>query len=178
MTTAPVAPGMLHAWAIYLQASEEARRRGDRRTGTDHILLAVLEDPPVQAVLGVSLQRAREALAALDREAMGSLGLGPGADAPELPMRAVPEKPRLRDVARKDRFRMTPAAKKVLEEAYKPRGHRKFQVTGLEVLAQILALQAPDPAAALVGALGVDASKALRELASALAQPDHTEDRR
>ena len=40
MTTKPVPPEMLHAWAIYLQASEEARRRGDRRTGTDHVLLA------------------------------------------------------------------------------------------------------------------------------------------
>ena len=45
MTTAPVTPESLHACAIYLQASEEARRRGDRRTGTDHILLALFEDP-------------------------------------------------------------------------------------------------------------------------------------
>jgi len=36
-----VVPEVLHVWAIYLQASEEARRRGDRRTGTDHILLAL-----------------------------------------------------------------------------------------------------------------------------------------
>ena len=57
MTTEPVAPEMLHAWAIYLRASEEARRRGDRRTGTDHILLALLEDPLVEAVLGLSLQQ-------------------------------------------------------------------------------------------------------------------------
>ena len=156
MTTEPVAPETLHAWAIYLQASEEARRRGDRRTGTDHILLALLEDPSVEAVLGVSLQQARQALDSLDREALGALGLGSGADAPPLPMRAVPKKPRIRDIAKKDRFRMTPAAKKVLEEAYKPKGHRKLQVTGPEVLAQILALEPPDPAAVLLGALGVD----------------------
>ena len=54
----------------------------------------------------------------------------------------------------KDRLRMTPAAKKVLEEAYKPKGHRKLQVTGPEVLVQFLALQRPDPAAVLLGALG------------------------
>jgi hypothetical protein len=164
MTTEPVAPEMLHGWAIYLQASEEARRRGDRRTGTDHILLALFEDPSVEAVLGVSLQQAREALASLDREALGALGLGPGADAPELPMRAVPKKPRIRDVAKRDRFRMTPAAKKVLEEAYKPKGHRKLQVTGPEVLAQILALEPPDPAAVLLGALGVNKSEVRRRL--------------
>jgi len=178
VTTEPVVPEMLHAWAIYLQASEEARRRGDRRTGTDHILLALLEDPSVEAVLGVSLQQARQALDSLDCEALGTLGLGSGADAPALPMRAVPKRPRIRDVAKKDRFRMTPAAKKVLEEAYKPKGHRKLQVTGPEVLAQILVLKPPDPAAVLLGALGVNTSDALHELASALAQPDQTEGRR
>jgi hypothetical protein len=156
MTTESVAPEALHAWAIYLQASEEARRRGDRRTGTDHLLLALLEDPSVEVVLGVSLQQAREALESLDREALGALGLGAEADAPSLPMRPVPKKPRIRDVAKRDRFRMTPAAKKVLEDAYKPKGHRKLQLTGPEVLAQILMLQPPDPAAVLLDALGVE----------------------
>jgi hypothetical protein len=122
-------------------------------------LLALFEDPSIEVALGVSLQQARQALESLDHKAMGALGLGSGADAPTLPMHAVPKKPRIRDVAKKDRFRMTPAAKKVLEEAYKPKGHRKFQVTGPEVLAQILALQPPDPAAVLLGALGVNASE-------------------
>jgi hypothetical protein len=79
-------------------------------------------------------------------------------------MRAVPKKPRIRDVAKRDRFRMTPAAKKVLEDAYKPKGHRKLQVTGPEVLAQILALESPDPAAVLLGALGVNKSEVRRRL--------------
>jgi hypothetical protein len=164
MITEPGVPEMLHAWAIYLQASEEARRRGDRRTGTDHILLALFEDSSIEAVLGVSLQQARQALDSLDREALGTLGLGSAAEAPALPMRAVPKKPTIRDVAKKDRFRMTPAAKKVLEEAYKPKGHRKLQVTAPEVLAQILALQPPDPAAVLLGALGVNTPEVLRRL--------------
>ncbi len=164
MTTESVAPETLHAWAIYLRASEEARRRGDRRTGTDHILLALFEDHSIEVVLGVSLRQARQALHSLDHEALGALGLGAGTNAPELPMRAVPKKPRLRDVAKKDRFRMTPAAKRVLEEAYKPKGHRKFQVTGAEVLAQILKLQPPDPAAVLLGALGVNPSEIQRRL--------------
>ncbi len=77
MTTEPVAPGTRHAWAICLQAGEEARRRGDRRTGTDHVLLALLEDPSIEAVLGVSLQQARQALESLDQEALGAVGLGP-----------------------------------------------------------------------------------------------------
>jgi hypothetical protein len=158
MTTESVMPETLHGWAIYLRASEEARRRGDRRTGTDHVLLALLEDPSIEVVLGVSLEQARQALDSLDQEALGALGLGSGADAPPLPMRAVPKKPRIRDVAQKDRFRMTPAAKKVLEEASKP-NRRRLKVTAQQVLAQILTLQPPDPAAVLLGALGVNASE-------------------
>ena len=166
MTTESVAPEVLHGWAVYLRASEEARRRGDRRTGTDHLLLALLEDPSVEAVLGVSLQQARQALESLDHEALGVLGLGSGTDAPALPMRAVPKKPRIRDVAKKDRFRMTPAAKKVLEEASKP-NRRRLYVTAQQVLAQILTLQPPDPAAALLDALGVNTSEVRRRLDAA-----------
>jgi hypothetical protein len=177
MTTESVAPEVLHAWAICLRAGEEARRRGDRRYGTDHVLLALFEDPSIEVVLGVSLQQAREALESLDHEALGALGLGSGTDAPPLPMRAVPKKPTVRDVMKKDRLRITPAAKKVLEEASKP-NRRRLQITAQQVLAQILALQPPDPAAVLLGALGVNTSDALHELASALAQPDQTRGRR
>jgi hypothetical protein len=163
MTTESVAPETLHVWAIYLRASEEARRRGDRRTGTDHIFLALLEDPSIEALLGVSLQQARRALESLDHEALVALGLGSGPDAPTLPMRAVPKKPRIRDIAQRDRLRMAPAAKKVLEEAVKP-NRRKTQVTAQQVLAQILALQPPDPAAALLGVIGVNRSEVRRRL--------------
>ena len=163
MTTESVVPEVLHAWAICLRAGEEARRRGDRRAGTDHILLALLEEPSIEAVLGVSLQQARQALDSLDHEALGTLGLGSGADAPPLPMRAVPKKPTIRDIMQKDRLRMTPAAKKVLEEASKP-NRRSLQITGQQVLAQILTLQPPDPAAVLLGALGVNTPEVRRRL--------------
>ena len=166
MTTESVAPELHHVWAVYLQASEEARRRGDRRTGTDHLLLALLEDPSIEVVLGVSLQQARQALESLDQEALGVLGLESGTDAPRLPMRTVPKKPKFRDIMQKDRLRMTPAAKKVLEDAVKP-NRRKTQVTAEQVLAQILTLQPPDPAAVLLGALGVKPSEVRRRLDAA-----------
>ena len=163
MTTESAAPEVVHAWNLYLRASEEARRRGDRRTGTDHLLLALLEDPSIEAVLDVSLQQARQALESLDHEALGALGMGSGTDAPPLPMRAVPKKPTLRDIAKKDRLRMTPAAKKVLQEAARP-NRRKLQITAQQVLAQILTLQPPDPAAVLLGALGVNTPEIRRRL--------------
>ncbi len=163
MTTEALVPDTLHAWAICLRASEEARRRGDRRAGTDHILLALLEDPSIEVVLGVSLQQARQALESLDQEALVALGLGSGAEVPPLPMRAVPKKPRIRDIAQRDRLHMAPAAKKVLEEASRP-NRRRLQVTAQQVLAQILTLQPPDPAAVLLGALGVNTSEVRRRL--------------
>ncbi|HSN03099.1 MAG TPA: Clp protease N-terminal domain-containing protein [Acidimicrobiales bacterium] len=166
MTTESVAPETLHAWAIYLHASEEARRRGDRRTGTDHILLAVLRDPSAAALLGVKLEDARRALASLDHEALGALGLESDADAPALAMRAVPTKPRIRDVARSDRLRMTPAAKKLLERASKTNRH-KLRVTSPQLLDQLVSLQPPDPAAVLLGALGVNAAEVRRRMDAA-----------
>ena len=166
MAAESVAPEALHAWAVYLQASEEARRRGDRRTGTDHLLLALLEDPSIEVVLGVTRQQARHAHESLDHEALGALGMAFGTDAPALPMRAVPKKPRLRDIAQKDRLRMTPAAKKALEDAARP-NRRKLQITAQQVLAQILTLQPPDPAAVLLGALGVDTPEVRRGLDAA-----------
>jgi ATP-dependent Clp protease ATP-binding subunit ClpA len=149
-------------WTIYMRASEEARRRGDRRAGTDHVLLGLLEDSSIEVVLGVSLQQARQALESLDHEALDSLGLGSGTDAPPLPMRVVPKKPTIRAVLN-DRLRMTPATKKVLEEAVKPM-RQKTRVTAQQVLAQILTLQPPDPASVLLGALGVNTPEVRRRL--------------
>jgi hypothetical protein len=163
MTTESVVPETMHPWAIYLRASEEARGRGDRRTGTDHMLLALFEDPSIEVALGVSLQQARQALESLDQEALGTVGLESGTNAPPLPMRPVPKKPRFRDVIDKDRLRMTPAAKKVLEDASRPM-RRMGQVTAQQVLAQILTLQSPDPAAVLLGALGVNTSEVRHRL--------------
>jgi hypothetical protein len=154
---------MLHGWALYLRAGEEARRRGDRRTGTDHLVLALLEDPSIEVVLGVSLQQARQALESLDDEALAALGLGSGAEVPALAMRAVPKKPRIRDVAQRDRLRMTPAAKNVLENASKP-NRRRLSVTARQVLAEILTLRPPDPAAVLLGALEVNTSEVRHRL--------------
>lgn len=115
-------------------------------------------------MLGANLDQAREALDSLDRHALAALGLESDVRIPLLPTtRAVPKKPRLRDVATKDRLRLAPAAKRVLEAAVKP-NRRKTYVTTHQVLAQILALRSPDPATALLDALGVSTADARRQL--------------
>ena len=163
MTTPSVLPEAHHVWAIYLRAGEEARGRGDRRVGTDHLVLAVLEDPSIEALLGVSRTLARQALALLDHEALGALGMASGTDAPPLPTRAGPRKPTLRAVMNRGRLPMTPVAKRVLEEAVRP-NRLKTQVTAPQVLAPILALRPPDPAAVLLDALGVNTAALRRRL--------------
>ena len=74
---------------VLTSATEEARRRGDRRLGTDHLLLGLLHDGDSQAAraLGVSLADARAASDALDRAALAAVGiqvktLGEGPPAP------------------------------------------------------------------------------------------------
>jgi hypothetical protein len=91
--------------------------------------------------------------------------MGSDVTAPPLPMRAVPKIPTLRDVVHKDRLRMTPAAKKVLERASKP-NRRRIQITADQLLVQILTLRSPDPAAVLLGALNVNPSQVLSRLAA------------
>ena len=54
--------------SVLTSAAEEARRRGDRRVGTEHLLLGLLHEPDSKAAraLGVSLEDARLASDALD----------------------------------------------------------------------------------------------------------------
>jgi ATP-dependent Clp protease ATP-binding subunit ClpA len=64
---------------VLTSAAQEARRRGDRRLGTDHLLLALLhdEDSSVARAVGVDLEAARAAAASHDPAARGAGG-GPG----------------------------------------------------------------------------------------------------
>ena len=69
------------------RASQEARQRGDRKVGTDDLVLDLLEELSIDGVLGVRLQDARDALDALDWEALGALDTG--TDASPVPVPAV-----------------------------------------------------------------------------------------
>jgi ClpA/ClpB-like protein len=154
-----------HPWTIYMWAREEARRRGDRTTGTDHLVLGLLEDPSIEDLLGVSLQDARKGLDLLDREALVAIGIDQDLDVPPLRMHPVPKRPTFASVV-KGGLKMTPAAKRVLEETCRPR-RRGRQITPQQVLVGILDLESPDPAADLLGALGVDGADVKRQLESA-----------
>ena len=149
-----------HPWTTYIHAREEARCRGDRRVGTEHLLLGLLQDPDIASVVGTSVQAGQDMLASMDREAIAAIGIDRLPDAPPLPARDIPSRPTIRAVL-KDRLPMTPAAKLALQEAGRPmrRGHH---ITAEQVLLRILDFEPPDPAAVLLARLGIDAGEVRR----------------
>lgn len=147
-----------HPWSTALDAGQEARRRGDRKIGTEHLALALLMEPEIASAVGCDLEHARNTLEALDREALAAIGVGAALDAPPLPTlprSGRPSRASIRTLL-SGGLRLSPAAKTVLRESGKGmrRGHPH---PGPQyVLAGLLELQPPDPAAALLTALGVD----------------------
>ena len=154
-----------HPWSTYIDAREEARRRGDRKVGTEHLILGLLREPVLAQALGCDLQTARDTLDAMDHDALAAVGIGAAFNAPPIPIDEPikrPSRPTFKAVLR-DRLPMTPAAKKALEESYK--GIRRGHYIGPEqVLLTVLELQPPDPAAELIAAPGVDRAAARQRL--------------
>lgn len=165
MTGSPGPSSGYHPWTTYIAACEEARRRGDRRVGTDHLVLGLLADPEMAAVVGVTRETARLELDALDDQALHAVGVDAAEyDAPPLTTRALPARPTFAAVL-KHRILMTPGAKAALHEAGRPI-RRRQRITAGHVLAALLENRPPDPAATLLASLGVDIAEVRRRLAA------------
>jgi hypothetical protein len=152
-------------WSTYIDAREEARRRGDRKVGTEHLILGLLREPVLAQALGCDLQTARDALDAMDHDALAAVGIGAAFTAPPIPIDQPikrPSRPTLKAVLR-DRLPMTPAAKTALEKSYKERRHG-HHIPPQQVLLTVLELKPPDPAAELIAALGIDRAAARERL--------------
>lgn len=162
-----------HPWSTYVVAREVARARGDRRVGTEHLAVALLEEPEVAEALELDSAHACRALIELDRQALRGLGIEtPGEPEQErggvIPDRSsIPARPSIRQVLTR-RLPMTPVAKAVLRDSTKDmrRPGRPPPVPGA-VMSALLELRPPDPAAELLGALGVDAQDAHERLRQA-----------
>jgi len=159
--------GGFNPWATYVYAREEARRRGNRRVGTEHLVLALLRESDVAQLLGCDLEAAREALDAIDRDALVAIGIDRPLDAPPVPTRepAVAGGRATLKAVLTDHLPMTPVAKRVMEQAGKDRRHRHGsgapwnpspRWSRERVLLALLSLAPPDPGAALLDALDVD----------------------
>ena len=136
---------------VLTSAAQEARRRGDRRLGTDHLLLALLHDADsgVARALGVDLEAARTASDSLDRAALAAVGVNVaclGSPPPSIFARRLPS--------------LTSGARSVLTAAVEQTRHTKTQhIQTRHFLLALLARDRPDPAAELLEALGVDRSQ-------------------
>jgi hypothetical protein len=175
MTAKASKVGEYHPWTTYVYAREEARRRGDRRVGTEHLVLGLLREPDIAQVLGCDLGAAREALDAMDRDALVAIGIDRALGAPPVPTREPAlgvRRPSLKAVLA-DRLPMTPVAKRVLEESGKDhrRGRAARRWSLHAVLAALLCLAAPDPGAALLDALDVDRAGVGARLSEAIDGP-------
>jgi hypothetical protein len=160
MTAEASKVGEYHPWTTYMYAREEARRRGDRRVGTEHLVLGLLHEPDIAQQLGCDLEAAREMLDSMDRDALVAIGIDRTLGAPPVPTREPAlggKRPSLKMVLT-DRLPMTPVAKRVLEASGKdrPRVRAEHHWSRHRVLSALLCLTAPDPGAALLDALDVD----------------------
>jgi len=134
--------------SLVLSAGEEARRRGDRRIGTEHLLLGLLsdEDSPAATALGVSLDDVRTRADELDVLALSAIGVGVESLTSASPVKPGRRLPPLTSGART-------VIKQALDSA-KPR--RRGRLSSAHFLLAVLALRAPDPAAVLLDEIGVD----------------------
>lgn len=132
--------------ATYMDACEEALRRGDRKVGSEHLLLALLRDSTCRDSLGVDLDAARRALQAMDEDDLAAIGVDARqCDAPPLAVH------RSRFGAK---LPLTPSAKGALSETVKTVGRRGLSPRHL--LRQLLARSDADVVSGLVARLGVD----------------------
>lgn len=150
---------VFNPWRTYIAAREEARRRGDRRIGTEHLLVALLLEPDLAGALGTDVEAARAGLATLDRQALAAVGLGTQSEEPvPAPRTGLPRRPTVKAVLQ-GRLPLTPVAKKALEASWKEtRGRRHLGEKHL--LASLLELERPDPAAELLAHLHIDPAAA------------------
>ncbi|WP_026538307.1 Clp protease N-terminal domain-containing protein [Arthrobacter sp. 9MFCol3.1] len=136
-------------------AMDEARSSGDKRLGTDHLLLGALHDPGPAGVLGVTLDQAREAAARLDRTALASIGI----DAQGFERAPMPSR------GKKPPF--SSGARSVMEGMLRYTMDQKSrQITTAHLLLSLLDREEHDPAAALLKELGVDRAEVRRRVLS------------
>ena len=126
--------------AALRSAEGEARRRGDTRVGSDHLLVALVADPHDAAAIGVDHDQAREALERLDAEALHAIGVDPTLTT------AVGI-----EHTRRGRLPLTNGAKQALRRAIRESDQLdESAITVRHLVLAILEAQPPDPAADLL----------------------------
>ncbi|MFK4299283.1 ATP-dependent Clp protease ATP-binding subunit ClpA [Arthrobacter sp. GAS37] len=136
--------------------AEEAKRRGDRRIGTDHLLLGLLHDPESCRTLETDLESARAQLDTLDQQALEAVGITLGDFGP------------LNAPKGSSRTTFTSAARSVIQDSLILTTREKARrITTRHLLLALLERHEPDPAAVLLHKLGVDTAAVKTRLQNA-----------
>jgi ATP-dependent Clp protease ATP-binding subunit ClpA len=136
----------------------EAGRRGDRRIGSEHLLLALLQDDDLAQLVGVDAVAAHDAADQLDRTALAAIGLTLGEF-----------QPTSRVALGRHASLMTSGAKAVIQQSLANAAAEKARtITSRHMLLALLDRPEPDPAATLLAALPID-QPALRSRLAAIA---------
>lgn len=136
-------------------AMEEARSSGDKRLGTDHLVLGALQFSGPAGILGVTLDDARAAALKLDQAALASIGI----DARGFERAITPGR------GKKPPF--SSGARSVMEGMLRYAVEQKSrQITTANLLLALLDREEHDPAAALLSELGVDKAEVRRRVLS------------
>jgi ATP-dependent Clp protease ATP-binding subunit ClpA len=146
---------------VLTSASQEARRRGDRRLGTDHLLLGLLHDPDsgVARAVGVDLDDARAALDDLDRSALAAVGVEV-----EVEVGSLTDPPPPHPFARR-LLPLTSGSRAVIKRTVEQtRQAGTSRIESRQFLLALLDRESPDPAAELLATLGVDRSQVRQRL--------------
>jgi ATP-dependent Clp protease ATP-binding subunit ClpA len=137
-----------------VHAVDEARRRGDRRVGTDHLLLGVLNSPVAADALGVTLEAARAADEGLDTAALHAVGLDLAGASTGWSA-----------ISSKGRTPFSSGARETLRDTLAhATAERARAIEMRHIVLALLDRQDPDPAATLVEALGVDRERSVAKL--------------
>jgi len=141
------------ARAAVTASAEEARRRGDRRIGTDHLLMGLLHDADTADVLGVTVEAAREKSAAMDRDALAAIGIDLGGYSPSPKIKVGIRTP------------FTSGSRAVMERTLRlTTAEKSRRIAPKHLMLALLERQQPDPAATLLAELGVDRAEVTRRL--------------
>lgn len=135
-------------------AVDEARKRGDRRVGTEHLLLALLNERAGADLLGITADTARAAADELDRQSLAAIGVDVGEFRPTSTPGAGKRPP------------FSSGARDVLSRALALAAAAKARrIETRHLLLALLERDRPDPVVALLAALGIDPSVVRTRLA-------------
>ncbi len=141
-------------------AGTEAKQRGDRHLGTEHLLLAVLAVPDLASATDLDAVMARAALNQLDHDALSAVGIDTGRidDTPVLDGRT--------SLRTRNPRRFTRGARQVVVAAAQQAAHLgESTITSRQLLLGLLDTESPDVALQVLRRLGVDTDQLRARLA-------------